>query len=70
MTRGAWLATEWLWCNFPPPVALLDYRHLGASYRERRRIKRLKSTNLPPTYNKHYAGSIKDTKDRHYLMAR
>jgi hypothetical protein len=45
MTRGVPLATEWLWCNFPPPVALHDYRHLGASYRER--IKRLKSTNPP-----------------------
>ena len=46
MTRGVRLATEWLWCKFPPPVALHDYRHLGASYRERRRIKRLKSANL------------------------
>ncbi len=55
MTRGVPLATEWLWCNFPPPVALHDYRHLGASYRER--IQRLKSTN-PPSDNKHYASSI------------
>jgi len=47
MTRGVQLATEWLWCNFPPPVALHDYRHLDASCRKRRRIKRLKS-NLPP----------------------
>jgi DNA adenine methylase len=47
-TRGVQLATEWLWCNFPPPVALHNFRHLGASYRERRRFKRLKSTNLPP----------------------
>ena len=42
MARGVRLATEWLWCNFPPPVALHDYWHLGASYRERGRIKRLK----------------------------
>ena len=48
MTRGVRLATEWLWCSFPPPVALHDYRDLGASCRERGRNKRLKSTDLPP----------------------
>jgi DNA adenine methylase len=42
MTRGGRQATEWLWCNFPPPVALHDYRHLGASFRERERIRRKK----------------------------
>jgi 16S rRNA G966 N2-methylase RsmD len=34
--------TESLWMNFKPPVALHDYRHLGADYRERERIKRKK----------------------------
>lgn len=38
MTRGG-LATEWVWCNFPPPVELHDYRYLGRDYRERERIK-------------------------------
>ena len=42
MTRGSRPATEWLWCNFPPPVALHDYRYLGAGFRERERIKRKK----------------------------
>jgi DNA adenine methylase len=42
MTRGGRPATEWLWCNFPEPVALHDYRHLGAGFRERERIKRKK----------------------------
>jgi DNA adenine methylase len=42
MTRGATERTEWLWSNFPPPVALHDYRYLGAGYRERERIKRKK----------------------------
>jgi len=32
--------TEWLWFNFPEPVALHDYRYLGRGFRERERIKR------------------------------
>src|SRR5206468_11927833 len=40
MTRGGRPATEWLWCNFPEPIALHDYRHLGDGFRERERIKR------------------------------
>jgi DNA adenine methylase len=43
MTRGGYAATEWLWCNYPPPVALHDYRYLGVNFRERERIKRKKS---------------------------
>jgi len=38
-TRGG-PATEALWMNYPEPVALHDYRYLGADYRERERIKR------------------------------
>jgi DNA adenine methylase len=41
MTHGG-PRTEWLWCNFPEPIALHDYRHLGAGFRERERIKRKK----------------------------
>jgi DNA adenine methylase len=41
MTHGG-PRTEWLWSNFPEPVALHDYRYLGASFRERERIKRKK----------------------------
>lgn len=42
MTRGGRPATEWLWYNFPEPVALHDYRYLGKNFRERERIKRKK----------------------------
>jgi DNA adenine methylase len=42
MTRGGKPATEWLWFNFPEPIALHDYRHLGEDFRERERIKRKK----------------------------
>lgn len=42
MTRGGRKATEWLWYNFPEPVALHDYRFLGKNFRERERIKRKK----------------------------
>jgi DNA adenine methylase len=33
-------AVEWLWCNFPEPVQLHDYRFVGQGYRERERIKK------------------------------
>lgn len=33
-------ATEHLWCNFPAPIALHDYRYLGRDFRERERIAR------------------------------
>ena len=39
-TRGGRMATEWLWMNFPKPMALHDYRYLGKNFRERERIKR------------------------------
>jgi len=42
MTRGGRVATEWLWYNYPDPLALHDYRYLGDNFRERERIKRKK----------------------------
>ena len=33
--------TEYLWCNYPAPMALHDYRYLGKDFRERERIKRM-----------------------------
>lgn len=42
VTRSGRVATEWLWFNFPEPVALHDYRFLGRNFRERERIKRKK----------------------------
>jgi hypothetical protein len=41
MTHGG-PRTEWLWCNFPEPIALHDYGYLGVGFRERERIKRKK----------------------------
>jgi hypothetical protein len=41
-TRGGKMAEEWLWMNYPEPVQLHDYRYLGANFRERERIKRIK----------------------------
>jgi hypothetical protein len=40
MTRGGRMAEECLWCNFPEPVELHDYRYLGQGFRERERITR------------------------------
>lgn len=40
--RGGHAATEFLWCNFPQPSELHDYRFLGENRRERERIKRKK----------------------------
>ena len=37
------MVPESLWMNFPPPVTLHDYSHLGDDFRERERIKRKKA---------------------------
>lgn len=37
----AGLAWEILWMNYPEPIELHDYTHVGSNYRERERIKRL-----------------------------
>ena len=42
VTRGGGMATEYLWMNYPRPIALHDYRYLGDGFRERERIKRKK----------------------------
>lgn len=39
-TRGGGNVTEWLWMNYPEPVALHDYQYLGGNFRERERIVR------------------------------
>lgn len=41
--RNGMTATEYLWCNFPQPCELHDYRYLGENRRERERIKRKKT---------------------------
>lgn len=40
ITRGGSKATEYLWMNYPPTVALHDYSYLGENRTERQRIKR------------------------------
>jgi DNA adenine methylase len=43
MTRGGRMAEECLWCNYPEPVELHDYRFLGRDFRERERVRRRRS---------------------------
>ena len=40
ITRAGKMAREWLWMNYPEPVALHDYSFLGDNRTERQRIKR------------------------------
>jgi hypothetical protein len=40
MTRGGRKMREWVWCNFPEPVELHDYRYLGDGFREREKFRR------------------------------
>lgn len=42
-TRSGQPATEYVWMNYPQPIALHDYGHLGDNFRERERIKRKKN---------------------------
>lgn len=42
ITRGGTMRTEHLWCNFPEPVELHDYRYLGKNFRERQDINRMR----------------------------
>lgn len=42
-TRGGSVVREWLWMNYPAPVELHDYRYLGNNFRERERIKRIRT---------------------------
>ena len=42
ITRGGTMATEYVWMNYPAPIALHDYTFLGDNFRERERIKRKK----------------------------
>lgn len=40
ITRSGKVAKEYLWMNYPEPIALHDYSFLGENFRERERIKR------------------------------
>ena len=41
--RSGEVATEYLWMNYPEPKELHDYRYLGQNFRQRERIKRIKT---------------------------
>jgi site-specific DNA-adenine methylase len=42
-TRGGSSVTEYLWMNYPEPVELHDYRYLGNNFRQRERLKRIRT---------------------------
>ena len=42
-TRGGDTATEYLWMNYPEPLELHDYRYLGSNFRQRERLKRIRT---------------------------
>jgi hypothetical protein len=42
-TRGGRTVREWLWMNYPEPLELHDYRYLGDNFRQRERLKRIKT---------------------------
>jgi DNA adenine methylase len=42
-TRGGATVTEYLWMNYPEPLELHDYRYLGDNFRQRERLKRIRT---------------------------
>lgn len=54
VVRSGAVVTEYLWCNYPEPTELHDYRFIGDGFRERERIRRVqrnligKLRRLPP----------------------
>ena len=42
-TRGGSKVTEYLWMNYPEPLELHDYRYLGDNFRQRERLKRIRT---------------------------
>lgn len=42
VTRGGAMRTEHLWCNYPEPVELHDYKWLGKDHRERQDLNRMR----------------------------
>lgn len=68
-TRGG-PRTEYLWCNFPEPLELHDYRYLGRNFRERERIKRKiqrwqKKLSAMPSQERHaLMAALRKTQER------
>ena len=42
-TRGGATVQEYLWMNYPEPLELHDYRYLGDNFRQRERLKRIRT---------------------------
>jgi hypothetical protein len=42
-TRGGSTVTEYLWMNYREPKELHDYRYLGENFRQRERLKRIRT---------------------------
>jgi DNA adenine methylase len=42
-TRGGATVREWLWMNYQEPLELHDYRYLGENFRQRERLKRIRT---------------------------
>jgi site-specific DNA-adenine methylase len=43
VNRSGKVVTELLWMNYPEPTALHDYRYLGENFRQRERLKRIRT---------------------------
>ena len=43
VNRAGKAVKEWLWMNYAEPMELHDYRYLGNNFRERERLKRIKT---------------------------
>ena len=43
ITRSGKVAVEFLWMNYPEPKELHDYRYLGENFRQRERLKRIRT---------------------------
>lgn len=62
-------ATECLWMNYSEPVALHDWRYLGNTFRERERLKRIRTNlknkllRMPPLERRALASMIAEFND-------
>lgn len=65
-TRGR-PAAEWVWCNYPRPEVLHDYRFLGDNFRQREHLKRMiarwtaKLQKMPPVKRQALLAAIANT---------
>ena len=75
VTRGG-PRTEYLWCNFPEPIELHDYRYLGRNFRERDNLKRMKHrwkqklATMPPLKRHALFAALREALERSQSHAR